>query len=238
MLDIVSAFRKMSTKPDQAQLNGVFVYWRRHKRLEDRAQALTTLIEDRDTQLRETDYKLKRLAGLDSVTEIANHSHFQEFLRSEWRRALREASSISVIMVDLDHLKDYNDEFGYPGGDECLKHVAKAFSESIGRPGDLVARYGGGEFGVVLSRTDTEGAFRVAHKMCAPVEALAITHPRSPIAGHVTVSLGLRVPHRRWTRIGKSLNCSPPPRAHSSRPSRPAATGSSRVPPATNQQPL
>ena len=69
--------------------------------------------------------------------------------------------------------------------------MAKALSDSIGRPGDLVARYGGGEFGVVLSRTDTEGAFRVAHKMCAAVEALAITHPRSPIAGHVTVSLGV-----------------------------------------------
>ena len=69
--------------------------------------------------------------------------------------------------------------------------MAKALSDSIGRPGDLVARYGGGEFGAVLSRTDTDGAFRVAHRMCAAVEALAIKHPRSPVAGHVTVSLGV-----------------------------------------------
>ena len=119
-----------------AVLAGVFVYWRRHNALEDRVKALTKLIEDRDTQLREADHKLKRLAGLDSVSEIANHGHFQDFLRSEWPRALREASSILVIMVDFDHLKDYNDEVGYPGGDECLKHVAKALSDSIGRPGD------------------------------------------------------------------------------------------------------
>ena len=118
-----------------AVLTGVFVYWHRHKALEGRIKALTKLIEDGDTQLREADHKLKRLAGLDSVTGIANHSHFQEFLRSEWRRALREASSISVIMVDFDHLKDYNDEFGYPGGDECLKHVAQALSESIADQG-------------------------------------------------------------------------------------------------------
>ena len=93
-------------------------------------------------------------------------------------------------MVDVDHLKDYNDEFGHPGGDECLKQVAKALADSVGRPGDLVGRYGGGEFGAVLSRTDTDGAFRVAHKMCAAVEALAIKHPRSPASAHVTISVG------------------------------------------------
>ena len=95
-----------------AALTGVFVYWRRHNALEHRVKALTKLIEDRSTQLREANHKMKRLAGLDSVTEIANHGHFQEFLRSEWQRALREASSISVIMVDFDHLKNYNDEVG------------------------------------------------------------------------------------------------------------------------------
>ena len=174
-----------------AVLAAVFVYWLRHKGLENQIKKLTKLAEGRDVQLHAANQKLKRLAGIDSVTEIANHSHFQEVLRSEWRRALREASSIAVIMVDVDHLKDYNDEFGHPGGDECLKQVAKALADSVGRPGDLVGRYGGGEFGAVLSRTDTDGAFRVAHKMCAAVEALAIRHPRSAASAHVTVSLGV-----------------------------------------------
>ena len=80
-----------------AVLAAVFVYWVRHKGLENQIKKLTKLAEDRDVQLHAANQKLKRLAGIDSVTEIANHSHFQEFLRSEWRRALREASSIAVI---------------------------------------------------------------------------------------------------------------------------------------------
>ena len=100
-------------------------------------------------------------------------------------------SPLSVIMIDFDHLKEYNDELSHQAGDDCLKKVAKALTGTIGRPGDLLARYGGGEFAVVLSRTDTDGAYRVAHKLCAAVEALAIKHPRSPVSANVTVSLGV-----------------------------------------------
>ena len=170
---------------------GLFGYWFRHKGLENRVNALAKLVEERETELTEADQKLKRLARLDNVTEIPNHSRFQEFLQDEWRRALREASPLSVIVIDFDHLKEYNDELSHQAGDDCLKNVAKALTGPIGRPGDLVARYGGGEFAVVLSRTDTDGAYRVAHKMCAAVEALAIKHPRSSVSAHVTVSLGV-----------------------------------------------
>ena len=170
---------------------GLFAYWLRHKGLENRVNALGKLVEERENELTEADQKLKRLARLDNVTEIPNHSRFQEFLRDEWRRALREASPLSVIMIDFDHLKEYNDELSHQAGDDCLRNVAQALTGSIGRPGDLVARYGGGEFGVVLSRTDTDGAYRVAHKLCAAVEALAIKHPRSPVSAHVTVSVGV-----------------------------------------------
>ena len=174
-----------------ALVAGLFAYWLRHKGLENRVKALGKVVEQRETELTEADQKLKRLARLDNVTEIPNHSRFQEFLRDEWRRALREASPLSVIMIDFDHLKEYNDELSHQAGDDCLKKVAKALTGTIGRPGDLLARYGGGEFAVVLSRTDTDGAYRVAHKLCAAVEALAITHPRSPVSAHVTVSLGV-----------------------------------------------
>ncbi len=174
-----------------AVVAGLFAYWLRHKGLQAQINALGKVVEQRETELTEADQKLKRLARLDNVTEIPNHSRFQEFLRDEWRRALREASPLSVIMIDFDHLTEYNDELSHQAGDDCLKNVARALTGSIGRPGDLVARYGGGEFGVVLSRTDKEGAYRVAHKLCAAVEALAITHPRSPVSANVTISLGV-----------------------------------------------
>jgi len=116
--------------------------------------------------LEEANQTLNRLSGLDTVTSLANHSSFQEFLRGEWRRALREAYSISVLMIDVDRFSVYNDLLGHQTGDECLVKIGRKIKEVARRPGDLVARYGGEEFGVVMSRTDSEGAFQVAHRIC------------------------------------------------------------------------
>ena len=141
-----------------ALVAGLFAYWVRHKGhkgLENRVNALGKLVEERETELTEADQKLKRLARLDNVTEIPNHSRFQEFLRDEWRRALREASPLSVIMIDFDHLKEYNDELGHQAGDDCLRNVAKALTGSIGRPGDLVAPAAGSLVSCSRERTRT-----------------------------------------------------------------------------------
>ena len=117
-----------------ALVAGLFAYWLRHKGLQNQVNALGKLVEERETELTEADQKLKRLARLDNVTKIPNHSRFQGFLRDEWRRALREASALSVIVIDFDHLKEYNDELSHQAGDDCLKNVAKALTASIGRP--------------------------------------------------------------------------------------------------------
>jgi diguanylate cyclase (GGDEF)-like protein len=170
---------------------GLYYVWSREKALDVRISALREELEHKTMQLEEANQTLNRLAGIDSVTKLANHSGFQEFLRGEWRRALREASAISVIMADIDHFRDYNDRLGHQAGDECLAKVAQVLKSVIGRPGDLVARYGGEEFGIVLSRTDQQGAFRVAHKVCAAVEALGIEHPDASGSGRLTISVGV-----------------------------------------------
>ncbi len=152
---------------------------------------LATELEQRTTELETAQQTLGRLAGLDAVTSLANHSAFQEFLRGEWRRALREASSISVLMIDIDRFSEYNDRFGHQIGDECLVKIGRKITDNVRRPGDLVARYGGEEFAVVMSRTDKQGALPVAHRICAGVEGLALDHPESDVSPCVTVSVGV-----------------------------------------------
>ena len=143
-------------------------------------KTLQEKVERRTTELEEATQTLHRLAGTDTLTRIANHSHFQEYLRNEWRRALREATSLAVVMIDVDHFSDYNNRLGHQAGDTVLTKVGGALTSVTGRPGDLVARYGGEEFVLVLSRTDDQGAYRMPHKVCAAVEGLGIEHPDPP----------------------------------------------------------
>ena len=172
-------------------LGGMVYLWLRHRSFHARVSGLASELEQRTTELAEAHQTLNRLAGLDAVTSLANHSAFQEFLRGEWRRALREASSISVLMIDIDRFSEYNDRFGHQTGDECLVKIGRKIKEYVRRPGDLVARYGGEEFAVVMSRTDQQGAFRVAHRICAGIEGLALEHPESNVSPCVTVSVGV-----------------------------------------------
>ena len=173
-------------------LAGIGVYhFAREKSHAATVKALQKQLEHRATELEEATQTLHRLAGIDSLTRVTNHSHFQEFLRNEWRRALREASSLSVIMIDLDHFSDYNDRLGHQAGDSALAKVGGALKGVVRRPGDIVARYGGEEFALVLSRTDEQGAYRVAHKVCAAVDGIDIEHPDSPTANRLTVSVGV-----------------------------------------------
>ena len=172
-------------------LGGMVYLWLQDQRLHARVSGLAIEIEQRTAELNEAHQTLNRLEGLDALTSLANHSSFQEFLRGEWRRALREASSISVLMIDIDHFSKYNDRCGHQAGDECLVKIGRKIKENVRRPGDLVARYGGEEFAVVMSRTDQQGAFRVAHQVCVAIEGLAIEHPESDVSPCVTVSIGL-----------------------------------------------
>lgn len=135
--------------------------------------------------------RLQHISFMDGLTGIANRRRLDQFLDLEWRRALRTESPLSVIMIDIDFFKAFNDTYGHQSGDECLKRVAGALASSLGRPGDLTARYGGEEFVVVLSGTGREGALAVAEALRASVESLAIPHVGSRVSDHVTISLGV-----------------------------------------------
>ena len=135
--------------------------------------------------------ELQRLATRDGLTGVANRRSFDDTLNSEWRRATRESRSLSLLMLDVDYFKLYNDSYGHQGGDECLKRVAAAMSEVTQRSSDAIARYGGEEFAVLMPATDLSGACIVAERIRAAVEKLAIPHAQSQVADHVTVSIGV-----------------------------------------------
>jgi diguanylate cyclase (GGDEF)-like protein len=134
---------------------------------------------------------LEQFSFMDGLTGISNRRYFDQALEQEWRRGLREQAPLSLIMVDIDHFKVFNDDYGHQMGDDCLKEVAKALTESLNRPGDLAARYGGEEFGIILPDTEMDGAFKIAEILRARVEGLGIPHKNSPVSQWVTISLGV-----------------------------------------------
>jgi diguanylate cyclase (GGDEF)-like protein/PAS domain S-box-containing protein len=132
---------------------------------------------------------MESLVVVDALTGISNRRRFDEALATEWRRALREADKLSLLLIDADHFKRYNDTYGHVRGDSCLKQIAEAALDVVLRPGDLVARYGGEEFAVVLPGTDEMGAKAVAEDICQAVRNRRLPHEgNSP--GIVTVSVG------------------------------------------------
>ncbi len=133
---------------------------------------------------------LERLVTIDGLTEIPNRRRFDEQLEAEWRRGIRSRQPLSVVLMDVDHFKLYNDNYGHAAGDRCLCAVAKALTGALNRVSDLVARYGGEEFVAVLPNTDREGALLVAENLRAAVEAIAVQHEHSSAAAVVTISLG------------------------------------------------
>ena len=135
--------------------------------------------------------ELRYLSMIDALTGTGNRRAFDANLQAEWRRSLRNAKPLALLMVDVDHFKAFNDRYGHPAGDTCLKRVAAALQSAMLRPADKVARIGGEEFAVLLPETDGPGAERVANRLLGAVEALAISHGGSLVARHVTVSIGV-----------------------------------------------
>lgn len=133
---------------------------------------------------------LESLSKRDGLTNIANRRCFDDYLNQEWRRAARSRRPLSLIMMDIDFFKRYNDNYGHIAGDECLKQIAGALQKSVKRPEDLVARYGGEEFACILPETDAKGALRVANDLQESISSLGILHAFSTVADHVTVSIG------------------------------------------------
>ncbi|MEW5756490.1 MAG: diguanylate cyclase [Pseudomonadota bacterium] len=148
-------------------------------------------LEDLRRRLEESNAVLQRLSVLDGLTGVANRRHFDEVLQQEWKRASREHAPMSIILLDIDYFKKFNDNYGHQGGDDCLRRVARAISKIIKRPGDLFARYGGEEFVAVLPQTDLAGAAIIAEEMRRSVEQENIPHGHSGAADHVTISIGV-----------------------------------------------
>jgi len=134
---------------------------------------------------------LERLTLQDHLTGIGNRRRFDDALDLEWQRAARAQAPLSLIAIDIDHFKAYNDHYGHPGGDQCLVQVARTLAASAARPGDLVARCGGEEFACLLPATDSAGALRLAGQMCSAIADLGLEHAQSPTHCHVTISLGV-----------------------------------------------
>ncbi len=133
----------------------------------------------------------KNLSNRDGLTGIANRRHFDDTLHLEWRRADRAGAPLALVIGDIDYFKAYNDHYGHAKGDDCLRQVARALAAEATRPGDLVARIGGEEFGCLLPGTDLDGAKLVAERLLWAVRGLGIVHAHSGVAPLVTVSLGV-----------------------------------------------
>lgn len=134
---------------------------------------------------------LEELSHIDGLTHVANRRQFDEAMDKETRRILRMPQPISMIMIDIDYFKAFNDNYGHGLGDECLVQVAKTMRNVIKRPGDLLARYGGEEFAVILPETPLEGAKEVAEALRQSVEDLDFPHKYSAVTDHVTISVGV-----------------------------------------------
>ena len=133
----------------------------------------------------------EKSAITDGLTKLANRRYFDEALSAEFYRSKRSGDLLSLVMLDIDHFKQFNDTYGHLAGDECLRQVALAIKSIIRRSPDIAARYGGEEFVVILPNTDLHGAAAVAENIRKAVEELAIPHTASLTAGYVTVSLGV-----------------------------------------------
>ena len=143
-------------------------------------------------RLKRKSERLERLALLDGLTDIPNRRALENHLHREYGRAKRNCSSLSLLMIDVDYFKPFNDHYGHGVGDVCLCSIAHSLQKSLKRPTDYAARYGGEEFVVILPDCDKEGALVVADNIRRQIIALDIPHALSEIAPHVTVSIGCK----------------------------------------------
>ncbi|MBF0119888.1 MAG: diguanylate cyclase [Desulfobacterales bacterium] len=141
--------------------------------------------------LKEYNDFLEDLSMRDGLTGIHNRRRFNDYLKQEWRRALRSKRPVAIIMIDIDLFKQYNDTYGHLEGDDCLRRVAEAMNSCLKRASDMIARYGGEEFACILPETDVNGAFSVAESLRQKVFGLSIPHISSTVSKFVTISSGV-----------------------------------------------
>jgi two-component system chemotaxis family response regulator WspR len=177
--------------PDRIELVARIRAYSQAYRVRAERDAAYRALEELKLQLEQKNAILLELSELDGLTGIANRRRFDQALDVEWRRCHREGSELGLILIDVDFFKRYNDSYGHLMGDEVLRRVAAALGQALRRSSDLVARFGGEEFGVLLPATDAAEAAATAEKLRETVYGLAIPHARSEIDARVTISLGI-----------------------------------------------
>lgn len=176
--------------PDQIELIARIRYHSmayQHRRQRDEAYRA---LQESQRQLMESNFELLRLSNTDALTGLSNRRHFDEYLEAEWRRAMRAQSPLSLLLIDVDYFKQYNDTYGHPAGDAVLTKVADLMQKHCGRATDMEARLGGDEFAMILPMTDHAGAREVAEQLRNKMEGLQIPHSASAVARHLTVTIG------------------------------------------------
>jgi diguanylate cyclase (GGDEF)-like protein len=158
--------------------------------LNRRLAATRDLLARANRDLQMANRELETLARTDPLTGCANRRHFEEVLPLEWRRAARSEGPLCLLLVDVDYFKSLNDSRGHREGDRCLERVARALGVASGRAGDVVARYGGDEFALLLPGLDAAAAAELGERIRAAVEALRLPHGSPPAGPTVTVSVG------------------------------------------------
>lgn len=158
------------------------------------------------TDLGDVQQRLQELSRTDPLTGLFNRRYFQQYIDHIWQRAQHDQAPLAILMLDVDHFKQYNDRYGHPMGDECLMRIARAMQDSLRRPGDLVARYGGEEFIAVLPAADQHTAQQAAERIRKAILKLAISHEASTTASTVTVCIGVVscIAHER-TQVQKMI---------------------------------
>ncbi|MFO8032285.1 MAG: diguanylate cyclase [Desulfohalobiaceae bacterium] len=165
--------------------------FRQSKRLVKMGDRMQSDLNELNVELQNHKEKLSQMSYVDGLTSIFNRRRFNEYLESEWKRAVRSSQPLSLIILDIDFFKQFNDHYGHSAGDDCLVLVAQAISSCVKRSSDLVSRFGGEEFAVVLPETGFSAAMGLAENIQASIRELAVRHDYSQIASYVTVSIGI-----------------------------------------------
>ncbi|MEO0948669.1 MAG: GGDEF domain-containing protein [Cyanobacteria bacterium J06641_5] len=159
--------------------------------LEVLVQTLTEHGDSLDAQWQQRFGEAMRQGGIDGLTQIPNRRRFDEYFNHQWQQQLQEQAALSILMLDVDAFKAYNDTYGHPAGDACLQQIAAVIHQCLQHPEDLAARYGGEEFVALLPRTDIAEAVLVARRIRAALHRLSMPHKSSPVGQIVTMSIGV-----------------------------------------------
>ena len=187
--------RHAPTKPDNEEDERAQAYLREvNQRLQDEIEARHAKEAELLTvqqALGQAQRRLEQQVRTDALTGLANRRHFDETLANEWRRHAREQSPMTLVLMDIDYFKKYNDALGHPAGDDCLRRVAGLLTEAFGRSADLAARYGGEEFVVLLANTAVDEAAEQVERLQGLIANASVMHPASDISPQITLSMGI-----------------------------------------------